>query len=131
MFTRVNACGISEFKEKWRFAVAAGVTRGCCGVNVLKRKDRGGNRLCSAKILYVLKIQAFPAEWPDGCQKPERSIDNWIDELAQADSGGIRCASRLDGRAGKKTPRLTPEGRARIAAAVKARWAKQKKAAAK
>jgi hypothetical protein len=31
----------------------------------------------------------------------------------------------------KKKRRLTPEGRARIAAAVKARWAKQKKAAAK
>jgi len=31
----------------------------------------------------------------------------------------------------KKKRNLTPEGRARIAAAVKARWAKQKKAAAK
>ena len=29
----------------------------------------------------------------------------------------------------KKKRKLTPEGRARIAAAVKARWAKQKKAA--
>jgi hypothetical protein len=28
----------------------------------------------------------------------------------------------------RKKPNLTPEGRARIAAAVKARWAKQKKA---
>ena len=30
---------------------------------------------------------------------------------------------------GKKKRNLTPEGRARIAAAVKARWAKQRKAA--
>jgi hypothetical protein len=32
---------------------------------------------------------------------------------------------------GKKKRNLSPEGRARIVAAVKARWAKQKKAAAK
>lgn len=38
-------------------------------------------------------------------------------------------ASTAAAKATKKKRKLSPEGRARIAAAVKARWAKQKKAA--
>jgi hypothetical protein len=42
-----------------------------------------------------------------------------------------RKPGRPVGTGKKKKRKLSPEGRARIAAAVKARWAKQKKAAAK
>jgi hypothetical protein len=47
-------------------------------------------------------------------------------------AAGAATAKRGPGRpkgTGKKKRNLTPEGRARIAAAVKARWARQKKAA--
>jgi hypothetical protein len=40
-----------------------------------------------------------------------------------------RSPGRPKSTTAKKKRNLTPEGRARIAAAVKARWAKQKKAA--
>ena len=43
MFTCVNVSGISEFNANGVFAVTGAVTRGCCGVNVLKTKDGGEN----------------------------------------------------------------------------------------
>jgi hypothetical protein len=48
--------------------------------------------------------------------------------IAGAGAAAKRGAGRPKG-AGKKKRNLSPEGRARIAAAVKARWAAQKKAA--
>lgn len=50
VFTRVNASGMRRFRTKGRFAVTSAVTQGCCGVNVLKAKDRGGNGRPSALI---------------------------------------------------------------------------------
>ena len=43
VFTCVNASGIRQLKEKWSVRGYRAVTRGCCGVNVLKAKDRGRN----------------------------------------------------------------------------------------
>jgi hypothetical protein len=45
--------------------------------------------LCSAKVLYFVKRQAFRAKRPDGCQTPARSVDNWVNELPQPGSGAI------------------------------------------
>ena len=44
VFTCVNMNRIREFNAKGLFAVTGAVTRGCCGVNVLKAKDRCWNR---------------------------------------------------------------------------------------
>ena len=43
VFTCVNASGIRQFGGKWPIRGYRAVTLGCCGVNVLKAKDRGGN----------------------------------------------------------------------------------------
>ena len=67
-------------------------------------------------------------------------IDREIAQLQQARSllGGAAApapkkaaAARAANKPVKKKRHLTPEGRRRIAEAVKRRWAKQKKAAAK
>ena len=66
-------------------------------------------------------------------------IDHEIAQLQHARSllaggGSALTSKRGPGRPGKKTVKkkrnLTPEGRRRIAEAVKRRWAEQKKAAA-
>jgi hypothetical protein len=70
-------------------------------------------------------------------------IDHEIAQLQQARTilaGGVpaaapkkavaAAAAMKPARKGKKKRRLTPEGRKRIAEAVKRRWAEQKKAAA-
>ena len=54
--------------------------------------------MCSAKIIYVLKRQAFLSDPPAGCQSPRRSVDNWIDELPQVDPVGTWRSSRFGGR---------------------------------
>jgi len=62
-------------------------------------------------------------------------IDHEIAQLQRARAllnGGAGTASKASGTGvakGKKKRRLTPEGRKRIAEAVKRRWEKQRKAA--
>lgn len=51
--------------------------------------------------------------------------------IAAAGAGTTKRGPGRPKGSGRKKRNLSPEGRARIAAAVKARWAKQKKAAAK
>jgi hypothetical protein len=65
-------------------------------------------------------------------------IDREIAHLQQARAllgGGLAAATRKPAAVARKTSKkkrnLTPEGRRRIAEAVKRRWAEQKKAAAK
>jgi hypothetical protein len=43
---------------------------------------------CSAKIIYLLKGQAFQASPLDGCWPPKRSFNSCIDELPQVDPIG-------------------------------------------
>jgi len=61
-------------------------------------------------------------------------IDREIAQLQQARAllnGASKSASKSAGRAaGRKKRRLTPEGRRRIAEAVRRRWARQRKASA-
>lgn len=45
VFTRVNVYGIRQLKEKGAVHGYRAVTRSCCGVNVLKGKERGAMRL--------------------------------------------------------------------------------------
>lgn len=66
-----------------------------------------------------------------------KHIDQEIAHLQQARAllnGGVAKTSKASGTSvaknGKKKRRLTPEGRKRIAEAVKRRWEKQRKATA-
>ncbi|MGA7108157.1 MAG: hypothetical protein WBY75_10480 [Terracidiphilus sp.] len=61
-------------------------------------------------------------------------IDREIAQLQRArallNGGSSSTAAALGKKSARKKRRLTPEGRKRIAEAVKRRWAEQKKAAA-
>ena len=51
-------------------------------------------------------------------------------DLLAGSKGGLKAATAPARKPAKKKRRLTPEGRKRIAEAVKRRWAEQKKAQA-
>jgi hypothetical protein len=69
VITRVNASGIRQLREKWRVRGSCGSNQGCCGVNVLKAKDRGcdGHRgrasreACAAVAVKGLRFAAMNA----------------------------------------------------------------------
>ena len=48
VFTRVNASGIRQLREKWAVCGSRRGNQGCCGVNVMKTKHRCWNRLPGA-----------------------------------------------------------------------------------
>ena len=82
-----------KFNRKQLLTYTANVPASLIGLEACS-----GAHLCSARIIYELKRQAFRSELPDGCQPPKPSVNNRIDEPPQVGLVGTWGSSRIGGR---------------------------------